>query len=300
VLAGRQLRLVPAFAGGLAAGTALLLAPFVVAAPATSWHDVVVTQFSRPTNTDVAHGLSRVASMVGMGWFPTAIGVVVVAVVLVLSGGAVRRDPGSPLTLWLALAVVSGAAILWAPTYFLHYGAFLGPAVILLAARVATTARCWGSTTVAVMGLAFVIGSGSGVVHARGRVDLGHVGALVPSGSCVYYDAVSLALAADVFRDPSSDCPSWVDGRGVALTENTGWPKGVDFYPAGFAADAAWQAANVAQMQHADFLLLRDSPATFPEWAEQTREYVLQHFTRTYAAGSGSRTVELWTRSRPG
>ena len=306
VVAGRRWRLIPPFAAGLAAGTVVLLGPFVAAAPSALWHDVVVTQLSRPTNTGVAHGLSRAVSMVGLGWFPTAVGVLVVAVVLAASLVAVARRPASSSTLWVTIAVTSGAAILWAPTYFLHYGAFLGPAVALMVAQVVATdaRRPWerrlrvGAAGVAA--LAFCIGTGSGVVHVRGHVDLGRVGALVPAGSCVYYDAVSLALAADVYREPSAACPSWVDGRGIALTESKGWPRGLDFYPAGFVADSSWQAANVRQMQHAGYLLLRHGPATFPEWTEQTRQYVLLHFARTYAAGDGSRRVELWSRSRPG
>jgi alpha-1,2-mannosyltransferase len=306
LVTGRRWRLLPPFAGGLAAGAAVLLGPFVALAPTSIWHDVVVTQLSRPTNTGVVHGLSRATNMLGLGWVPTALGLVVVVVLLVCGVGALRREPSGPVTVWLVLTAVSGAAILWAPTYFLHYGAFLAPPVALMVSQVAASrsAGAWEGRmrvgAAAVTAIAFCIGTGWGLVHIKGRVDLGRVHALVPAGSCVYYDAVSLALAADVFRDPSAVCPSWVDGRGVALTQSTGWPSGVDFYPAGFVADSAWQAANVQQMQHAGYLLLRHDPATFPEWTKQTRQYVVSHFSRTFRAGSGSGTVEFWTRVSPG
>jgi hypothetical protein len=306
LVASRRARLLPALVGGLAAGTALFLAPFFAAAPSASWHDVVVTQLSRPTNTGVAQGLDRASSMVGLGWLPTVASLVVVVAVLTSAIATSLRDPGSPLTLWLTVAVSSGVAILWAPTYFLHYGAFLGPAVALLVGHVVATraGASWGSrlrlAVAGATGVAFCIGSGSGLVHARGQVDPGQVAALIPRGSCVYYDAVSLALAADVYREPSPDCPSWVDGRGVALTQSTSWPAGVDFYPDGFVADSTWQAANVQQMQHAQYLLLRHDPATFPEWTPQTRQYAVVHFTRVWSGGTGSRSLELWKRAQPG
>ncbi len=315
LVTGRRWRLLPPFAGGLAAGAAVLLGPFVALAPTSIWHDVVVTQLSRPTNTGVAHGLSRATSMLGLGGVPTALGLVVVAVLLVsVVGGA------APRTEWSrdGLAGPHGGerrAILWAPTYFVHYGAFLAPAVALMVSQVAAS-RSAGAWDVHVRvgaavftAIAFCIGTGWGLVHIKGRVDLGRVHTLVPAGSCVYYDAVSLALAADVFRDPSAVCPSWVDGRGVALTQSTGWPSGVDFYPAGFVADSAWQAANVQQMQHAGYLLLRHDPATFPEWTEQTRQYAVSHFTRTFSAavarapsssGPGSAPADGVRRHRPG
>ena len=122
---------------------------------------------------------------------------------------------------------------------------------------------------------------------------------MIPDHSCVYSDAVSLTIAADVFQTPSNACPSFIDGRGVALTENTSWPRGVNFYPAGFVADERWQETNVDQMSKADFLLLRATPSQFPEWTERTREFVLTHFERVWISSTNAKHVELWRRARP-
>jgi hypothetical protein len=304
LLAGRRRSLIPAFAAGLGAGSLVLLGPFVALAPTQAWHDVVVTQLSRPTNTRVDHGHERALSMLGLGWLPSPVGAIVLAALAACLVRALRKEP-SALALWTALLVPSGIAILWAPTYFLHYGAFLGPAVAILCSRLllADADRRWralSTASAAAVLVAFCIGSGSDVLHQRARPDLATVKDVVPDDSCVWFDAVSVALAADVYRLPSAECPSWVDGRGVALTESRGWPKGVDFYPAGFVADSAWQAGTVAQMRHADFLLLRHAPASFPEWTPETRAYVLDHFSLQWSQGRDARVVELWKRETSG
>ena len=89
------------------------------------------------------------------------------------------------------------------------------------------------------------------------------------------------------------------DGRGVALTQNTTWDNRVSFYPDGFVADKCWQEANVEQMRHADYLLLRYSPPTFPEWDGSTRAYVLSHFTLAVRHPNGRQPFELWKRTTP-
>jgi hypothetical protein len=73
----------------------------------------------------------------------------------------------------------------------------------------------------------------------------------------------------------------------------------VTFYPDGFVADKCWQEANVEQMRHADYLLLRYSPPTFPEWDGSTRAYVLSHFTLAVRHPNGRQPFELWKRTTP-
>ena len=307
VLATRQFRLLLPYAGGLAAGLAVLIAPLVAAAPSAAWHDVVVTQLARPENTGVDQGLERVSSMVGLGYLPAALGALLLFVVIVKTALLIRMRPASSLVLWSTVLGLSGIAILTAPTYFLHYGAFLAPPLVLLASRLVAFDGGGRRTAIAraafagAIAASFAVGTGSNLLHQQGQADLRRVtAAVVPRGSCVYYDAVSLALAADVYQEPSDRCPSWVDGRGVALTRNTSWPRGVDFYPEGFVADSGWQAANVAQMQKADYLLLRSSPASFPEWTDSTRRYVLNHFVPVWTGGRESRRQELWKRTTTG
>lgn len=302
----RQWRLLAPFVAGLAAGFAVFIAPLVAGAPSAAWHDVVVTQLARPENTGVDQGLERTASMVGLGYLPAAVGALLLLYVVVNALILMRSRLASPTTIWMTVLGLGGVAILLAPTYFLHYGAFLAPALVLLVSRLAAFETGPGRSAVAracvvwAIALAFCVGTASHLLHQQGQADLRRAAAVVPPGSCVYFDAVSLALAAGVYQDPSDRCPSWVDGRGVALTQNTDWPRGVDFYPEGFVADSSWQAANVAQMRKADFLLLRSDPPSFPEWSPSTRSYVLNHFTRVWTSGSDSRMRQLWKRTTAG
>jgi hypothetical protein len=52
-------------------------------------------------------------------------------------------------------------------------------------------------------------------------------------------------------------------------------------------------------MRHADYLLVRYSPATFPEWDESTRSYVLSHFTLAMRHPKAPHPFELWKRTTP-
>ena len=292
-LVARHRRLVPAFAGGLAAGTAVFVLPFVLADPRAFWHDVVVTQLSRPkVATDT--GVDRLVNMVGLGYAPY-FGLLLLAALLVV---AYRRHPEEPLLApWLALALLAGLAFAFSSSYFPHYGAFLAPVIALLASRL--TRSRWQHVTLGLVTVFFLVGVGADLAGQQGQADLRSLARDVPKGSCVYSDAVSLPLAAGLFDDPSPACPGFVDGRGVALTQNTDWPGTTSFYPAGFLADRRWQQANVGQMRHADFLLLRVPPSTFPEWAAGTRAYVLEHFRPVWSR-DGRQHSELWKRTVPG
>jgi alpha-1,2-mannosyltransferase len=303
LLSSRRPRALVSLAVGLAAGGVVLIGPFFAPAPRAAWHDIVVTQLGRPENPKVAQGLDRVTSMVGLGYATVPLGLALLAALAVVLLG----QPRSPqVAMWAIVLTLGGIAFATSPTYFAHYGAFLAPAVVLLCSRLAAQPRQTSRlalvplVTLGGFALAFATGSVADEAHQKGQADFGAVGSLVPKGSCVYYDAISLALAADVYRVPSPDCPSYVDGRGVALTQNTGWPNRVSFYPAGFVSDARWQEANLEQMRHADFLLLRYEPASFPEWATATREYVLTHFAAVTQSRSGRQPFAFWERVRPG
>ncbi|MCU1593364.1 MAG: hypothetical protein JWO12_756, partial [Frankiales bacterium] len=279
------------FLAGTALGAAVLVLPFALVDLSAFWHDVVITQLSRPEDaTD--HGFTRIANMVGLGYSPVLVAMALLAIALAVAVVQVRRDPSSPLALWLLVMVLAGAAFATSSSYFPHYGAFLAPPLVLLLSRML---EGWQRWPVAAMAVVFLIGCGVDLADQQGQATL-----TVPQGRCVYYDAVSLALSADVFEDPSPRCPAWIDGRGVALTRNTDWPADKSFYPAGFVADQRWQAGNVAQMKHADLLLLRSPPASFPEWSAATREYVLAHFTAVWVHARGRQHSELWKRSSAG
>ncbi len=298
---GRQPRLIPPFALGLAGGGVALFLPFGLVAPQAFWHDVVVTQLSRPRDA-TANGASRVVGMTGLRLVPLSVGLLLLTF---LAGSAfiwTRRQPASPLTLWLLVGVLGGVAFTQSPSYFPHYGAFLAPPMAMVGSRFAAgvSARRWTDRAngAALVGLlaAFGVGAVAADVRWHGQPDLHRAGGLVPTASCVYYDTVSRAIAADLFAAPRRRCRGWIDGRGVALTYNTRWPPGRSFYPAGFLADDRWQRETVGQLEQADWLLLRRTPDRLPEWTATTQGYALKHFTPVWVGGSGATRAELWRR----
>jgi alpha-1,2-mannosyltransferase len=289
----RPRSLLPLGAGGLLA-TAVVIAPFVVENPTEAWHDVVVTQLSRPRNPFVPDGLDRVVNMVGLADITIPLALVLIALFAVVTFR--RFDP--QIGLWVSVLVITALAFATSPTYFTHYGESLGPAVALLVSRTLDTRK--GTPIAIAFAVAFTIGTCVQLSDLRSQGDLRAATADIPDGSCVYSDAISLPLMADVYTAPGPRCPSYVDGRGLALTQNTDWDNRVSFYPHGFVADKRWQEANVEQMRHADYLVLRYPPPTFPEWDVSTRAYVLSHFSLAVSHSDGRQPFELWKRTTPG
>ena len=261
--------------------------------PHRAWHDVVVTQLSRARDPFVPDGLDRVVNMVGLADITIPLALVLIALLAVISFR--RFDP--QVGLWVSVLVITALAFAKSPTYFTHYGESFGPAVALLVSRALDIRR--GALIALAFAVAFAIGTGAQLSDLQGQEDLRAATADIPNGSCVYSDAISLPLMAGVYNTPSPSCPSYVDGRGVALTQNTTWDNRVSFYPDGFVADHRWQQGNVEQMRHADYLLLRYSPPTFPEWDGSTRAYVLSHFTLAVRHPNGRQPFELWKRTTP-
>ncbi|MFN2539165.1 MAG: glycosyltransferase family 39 protein [Mycobacteriales bacterium] len=293
----RPRALLPLTAGGLA-GIAVVFVPFFLSDPSAAWHDIVVTQLGRPKNPTVPQGLDRLVSMVGLGYATVPIGLLLILLIAVVTTRGLRGPEPHAIRFWSLVLVLAGFAFVTSPTYFLHYGEFLAPPVALLASRLLDLSRLrWAAGAV---GVAFAVGTAADVGDLRGQADLRAATASVPHGACVYYDAISLALAADLYEDPTPRCPSYVDGRGVALTQNPHWDDRTSFYPAGFVADEQWQADNVLQMRHASYLLLRHDPARFPEWDASTRRYVLDHFAVEVRHTDGRQPFELWKRTTPG
>lgn len=304
LLLTRQHRLVLPYLAGLGAGLAVAVGPFAAAAPTRFWHNVVVTQLSRPRDSPVS-GLHRWADLVGLGALPVALPLVVgLVLVALLSASADRR---SPLTLWLVLGLGTSLALTGSASYFPHYGAFLGPPLALvLAGAVAyrPSIRGVGRLPVAAVLVLLAVLAGSSVlaaVRAQGQPDLRRLALAVPAGSCVVSEDASTALAAGLFAVPSARCPGWIDGRGVSYDANTGWPGDRSFYFAGFTGDARWQATLRSQLAHADVLLLSGAPEQIPEWSAATRAYAKAHFRSVLvlrAPGRGG--AELWRRTGPG
>ncbi|MCU1601220.1 MAG: hypothetical protein JWO22_1929 [Frankiales bacterium] len=294
VISHRRTLLKPLVAG-LGLGSGVLILPFAITDPVTVWHDVMTTQLSRPAD-NTSGGLVRVLDpRIG---HPLALLVLLacVAAVVAVPVSWERRRPQSAYTLWILVTGIGALAFVNSPSYFPHYGAFLVPPLALLACSL--EARRAGALALAALTLVFTGFSVHDVTSDYpGQGDLSQVRALVPQGSCVFYEAISLAVAADRLIAPSRTCPSWIDGRGVALTQNTDWPHDKPFYPQGFVADEQWQRDTVSQLGKADYLLLYRSPDETDEWNATTTAYADAHFHRVFASHRGRVDAELWARS---
>jgi 4-amino-4-deoxy-L-arabinose transferase-like glycosyltransferase len=288
LLATRQHRRLGRLAAGVGIGAGVTLLPFFLAAPHAFWQDVVVTQAARPQGADRA---GRLVDLVGFGPLPLALGI---PLALVLVALLVRRTP-PPYRLWWGVLALSTAAFVVSSTYFPHYAAFLAPALALvLTAPPINPIRYAGLVAVLV---GFTAGSLVDDGRTRGQGDLRALGDLVPPGSCVFAEHVSVAIAADVFSPPSADCPGWLDGRGLLYSRSTDWPRDRDFYFEGFTGNARWQAELLDQLEHADVLLIKDRPDRIPEWAPATRAYVQAHFEQiAVSPGRDHAQASLWRR----
>ena len=299
LLTGKH-RLVLPYLAGLGGGLAVVVLPFAAAAPERFWHNVVVTQLSRPLDASVS-GMHRLADLVGLGALPVALPLVLALVlVAVLRAG---RDWRTPVTLWLAVGLATSLAFALSASYFPHYGAFLTPPLALVLAG-AVSRPLAGRLPLAGVAVLLVVFAGSSVradARLTGQPDLRRAATGVPAGSCVFSEDASLAVAAGLFTLPGPRCPGWIDGRGVSYDGNTGWPKDRSFYFAGFTGDPRWQAELQRQLAHADFLLLSNAPGQLPEWSSATRAYAELHFRPVLVLpASGRGGGQFWRRSRPG
>jgi hypothetical protein len=286
---------------GTCAGLALFDGPFFLASPRAFWADVVLTQLRRPA--DGPHsGWHRLADILGTGDMHL---VVAILAALVLAASvltfAVSTDKFAAV-FWLGSFAGFVGAFALSPSYFTHYAGVLAPCVAVILGVAVVAIRGFGTARVARLALApavlpalFVYSSSAPLTQWSGQADWNEVHRLIPPGSCVYTDAVSLSIAADDFRPPTTRCPIWVDGRGVNLTLTDASATAQSFYPQGFLADRRWQQANLRQLKAADVVLIRGTTASVGEWSSEARSYVRANFREIWES-SGRAPASLWIR----
>ena len=289
-------------AAAAAATFALVVSPFLVAAPKNLLGDVVWTQLRRPA-AGVQGVISRVASIVGphgpvAGSDRLAAAAALVAIVALAAYRLGRPGPArlGGLVVLIALLVFASG-----PSFYFHYGDFFTPWLALLLAGAVATRRRPRALAVILSGALAV-----GMVHQTfdvlrrqpaATVDLAKLHRLIGPG-CVASEQVSLLLLADALDRPG--CPSWLDPRGTALTMlPTPTPR--DFYPFGFRRLDSWQHRYVRYLAAADQLLIAGAPCAHAEWTAATCQWILGHFTligTTGRAGPGRLQIQVWTRNR--
>ena len=243
---------------GLAAGFLVPVLPFLLSAPVAFWHSTITDQamragsavpmavrFAYLTGTiDVLDSEGRIAPgagshamyaagmsshldlSAGVGWLPYATAVLLS--LLVIAGYAWQRRRLTHME-WLALgaAALSVAAILGYSAFFYHYPDFpapwlaltLGSAAGALAGRQLIRPALIGTLA----GLIIIVSSLQfRDTDSSREPEAENLARLIPAGSCVVTDEVSLAIAADRFTGSPPGCPVIVDSLAETLVRSNG------------------------------------------------------------------------------
>ena len=226
--------------GGTALGFALGVAPFALLAPRAFWRDVLVTQALRGPSGEIL-GL-RLADLSGLSLLsdlesahPLAGGIAIA--ILYLAGlwaltKMVRsrrmRSMGDLEKLALVSTVTVGLALLIAPSYYYHYGAFLAPYAAISAACVVRLPQRWmekltpaaaAKLTFAGVGVVFAVVGSSDIAAATSIIENLKLApaatrAMAAQG-CVLTDAPAITILANHFTGDLVGCPAVVDWNGV-------------------------------------------------------------------------------------
>jgi hypothetical protein len=248
------------YVAGLAAGFAVPMAPFVLAAPGALWRSTIIDQAARtgtvvPVPLRLAHltGLIDIMTVQGhlaldagarsmyaagdsapldpgtsLTWLPY---VLAAAGVVVLAGGFCWRArylsvPPSALE-WLsaATAAVACVAIASYSAFFYHYPDFPAPWLALTAGGAAgaiarSAARAVAAAAAVVFGLVAALQVAE--IYPVSQVTAQAIAHHIPPGSCVVTDEVSLTIAADRFAGSPPSCPVIVDSLAQTLVLSNG------------------------------------------------------------------------------
>jgi hypothetical protein len=203
--------------------------------------------------------------------------------------------------------VLAVGMFLWPPQFHYHFTTFLAPflafSVGLTLANVAavysgrgreTRPRRWVAP--AVTGAAAVVIAVLAGFQATSNTVLGPVigtvpatvDRMIPPGSCVLTDQVSVTIAADRFVSGVPGCPLMVDtlGTDLALSRGLKPDTGAGRVP---AVRAAWLTA----LRHSQYLLLTNSNWRRIPWSPTLQRYLHQHFVQV---AKPSRRLTVYAR----
>ncbi len=287
---------------------AVVLAPFAVAAPGAMWAAVVTAQVHRPRDpaagwtVAVADRVKEIdpLSWINGGWPAWSVVVLAVAVLLgalvvtvrrVLRGSGAHPARWPDPAWWALLGLAHLGALVVAPTYYLHYGAFLAVPGALLAGLAAGEVWRWARRSAVGRRLA-VVGAVAVVVamvaalpsppHGA-RVDHGLLAAEAARG-CVWTRVVEYLIVADAYADQiTAGCPGAPDLYGLQMSAYSA--------PDPDLATAELDARVVRELQGSQvaFLSARDP---FEDLGPLTSSYLVHHFVPGPTTGQ----IQVWRR----
>jgi hypothetical protein len=220
-------------------------------------------------------------SNASVGWLPYAVALLGAGVLAI----GYLWEPGRPSPLeWyvLATAVATVAAVLGYSAFFYHYPAFAAPWLALsagcavgalasgFAGRPQVRRAIIGCCAVAVLAVAaFQASELSGLRATSVYPDR----ALIPAGSCVVSDQISLAIAANRFTAARPGCPDVLDGlaQTLVLSNGVSVQGGAASHP---AVVAAWQSI----LSRADYVWLSPNNARRIPWTPELTSWFAANF----------------------
>jgi alpha-1,2-mannosyltransferase len=303
------------FAGGVAAGFLIPVAPFAIAGPSQFYRSLITAQVGYRAHAVRVGVMLRLRNMIGapyaLGWSKTLLLLAVLALVVFViltqaAAIAVTRKP-QPTLDWFATisAVLIVAMFLWPPQFHYHFAEFLSPFMALTLALPVSrllggaqpdggwavtwprtsgpkAARQAGLAISAVCALALAVAAAfqfrfeSVIPRVIGPIPA-KVDRLIPSGACVLTDQVSVTLAANRFVTTDPACPRMVDSLGTTLALSDG------LKPQTGAANVPRVNAYWAQdFSRAQYVILTATNTRRIAWSPQLESYFASHFTQLY------------------
>jgi hypothetical protein len=282
-------------------GFTVFVLPFFIASPRGFTSQVFVQQLLRKSSSsETLSVIQRFIAMVGLSgtWLSTH-GTVVI---LTLAGAAVfvavaylRPPLLSPLdSFFLWASVFTSLGLLMAAQFINYYGYFSEPFLLGLCGialnRTSSTARTQighlpirpkvrrlisviSAATLTLLVIAFTLYTTTSYSN-RTRVLGFHVAAvapitqLIPEGSCVVYDNIALAVAADRWPGRLRHCPHVIDPYGMWLA----W--GYHLIPAAPAFTQEWKS----YFEQAQYVVLGSPESSFIPWNHGLRKWFISHF----------------------
>jgi alpha-1,2-mannosyltransferase len=273
------------FAIGVMGGLAVIGGPFLAAAPAGMWHDVVVVQATRPPAglTGTMHRLVGATSATGHRTTPSFLIVVVVVVVVLAAARDSRAWP------WLIMLSTTALAFFVGASSFVHYSGYLAVPVAMLTAAALSRRRRGHRLLIAACTCTAVLLAVS-VVAATPRAGTPALRAFALPTGCTWSENPSILVSLDRLSPPTRSCPQPVDPRGSVLAVATVASR--HFYPNGFRGVSTAQQTIHDQLARARFIILTGRLDKDPMLDQGNQTFVRTHFAPLGSRGS----VSVWLR----
>jgi alpha-1,2-mannosyltransferase len=280
----------------LAASASFLVvcAPFAVAAPRSFLHQGVLDQIVRSDGIrtplwvrlnylDGASLMGNLVDKAAHAWVAAALATLVVLVLVKR-----RREPADVLSTFSLISVAFvGFSLLWAGTFYYHYGAALAPwaalavairirpALALPPARVAVGAAAAIASVLLVAQVPFLRATPM-APQLRAEID-----AVVPAHACVVADSVSYSVTADRFT-AEHGCPEVIDSFGTTMA----WSGGATASGLQGATEGLVVSKWESTFSSADYLVLSSGVRGSIPMNAQMRRFLATNF-RVRAVLSG-------------